>query len=58
MSNKCSRLYVNVFKQKRQEVLGRKIILDWQHEIDDDNKHPILKTKYLNRNPNLHRTLT
>ena len=39
-----SELDVNVFKQKCQETLERKFILDWQNEIVDDSKHPILKT--------------
>ena len=39
-----SELNVNVFKQKCQETLERKFILDWQNEIGDDSKHPILKT--------------
>ena len=37
-------LDVNVLKQKCQETLERKFILDWQNEIVDDSKHPILKT--------------
>ena len=39
-----SELDVNVFKQKWQETLERKLILDWQNEIIDDSKHPIFKT--------------
>ena len=39
-----SELDVNKFKQKCQEALERKFILDWQNEIVDDSNHPILKT--------------
>ena len=39
-----SELDVNVFKQKCQETLERKLILDWQNEMVHDNKHPNLKT--------------
>ena len=39
-----SELNVNVFKQKCQQVLNQKFISDWQFEINDESKHPILKT--------------
>ena len=32
------------FNKKCQETLERKFILDWQNEIGDDSKHPILET--------------
>ena len=35
---------VNVFKQKCQQTLNQKFISDWQFEINDESKHPILKT--------------
>ena len=34
---------VNVFKQKCQQALNQKCISDWQFEINDESKHPILK---------------
>ena len=39
-----SELNVNVFKQKCQQALNQKFISDWQFEINDESKHPILKT--------------
>ena len=39
-----SELNVNLFKQKCQQALNQKFILDWQFEINDESKHPILKT--------------
>ena len=54
-----SELNVNVFKQKCQQALNQKFISDWQFEINDESKHPILKlTKYLNRNSSLNPILT
>ena len=35
---------VNVFKQKCQQALNQKFISDWQFEINDESKYPILKT--------------
>ena len=39
-----SELNVNVYKQKNcQKALEKKFISDWQLEINDNSKHPILK---------------
>ena len=39
-----SEIDVNVYKQKCQEALEPKFILDRQLKSNDDNRHPILKT--------------
>ena len=39
-----SEFNVNVFKQKCLQALNQKYISDWQFEINDESKHPILKT--------------
>ena len=39
-----SELNVNVFRQKCQQPLNQKFISDWQFEINDESKHPILMT--------------
>ena len=39
-----SEINVNVYKQKCQEALEPKFVLDRQLEINDDSRHPISKT--------------